>query len=237
MAQRATEILEIIEKEMDIEAHIKNWEHLTPFENLIQTILSQNTTDRTSFKAFKNLRMKFERITPETILNASQSEIQDEIRIAGLHEQKSKRIQEVAKIVLIDWKLDFKFIYEMPIEEARKKLIALPGIGKKTADILLNFVAKRPILPVDTHITRISKRIGLVPQTAKYDEVREAIESLIPEQKIFTIHVSLIHFGRQVCKAISPKCDSCPVTHLCPKILERRERSKPTRKGMKKKKS
>ncbi|MHA1263660.1 MAG: endonuclease III domain-containing protein [Candidatus Helarchaeota archaeon] len=226
----AAEILEIIRKEMDIEAHIKNWEQLTPFETLVQTILSQNTTDRTSFQAFKNLRKKFGKIEPERIVKASQEEIQEEIRLAGLHRQKSKRIIEVAQIILNEWDSDFSFIYEAPLDIARNRLIRLPGIGKKTADILLNFIAHRPILPVDTHITRISKRIGLVRPNAKYDEIREAIEIIIPEEQIFTIHISLIHFGRQVCKALKPQCPTCPVTQLCPKLIEVRGKLKKSRK-------
>jgi len=213
------EMLQIIEKEMDIAQHVKGWKRLSPFESLVRTILSQNTTDKTSFVAFNNLVAKFKKIEPEILANANVEEIKEEIRIAGLHNQKSKRIKEVAKIILTEWNSDFTFIYESPLYEARKTLIALPGIGQKTADILLNFVAQRPILPVDTHITRISKRIGAVPQKAKYDEIRESIEALIPEEKIFTIHVSLIFFGRQVCKAINPQCPTCPVSHLCPKLI------------------
>jgi endonuclease-3 len=215
----AAEMLEIIEKEMNITEHVKNWQRLSPFETLVRTILSQNTTDKTSFVAFDNLKEKFREITPETMAGAEQSEIQEAIRFAGLHLQKSKRIKAIAEIIIAEWEKDFTFIYEAPLMEARKKLIALPGIGKKTADILLNFVAERPIIPVDTHITRISKRIGLVEKKAKYDEIREAIETNIPEEKIFTIHISLIFFGRKVCKAINPLCNSCPITHLCPKVI------------------
>ncbi|MHA1275959.1 MAG: endonuclease III domain-containing protein [Candidatus Helarchaeota archaeon] len=215
----AAEILEIIEKEMNIAEHVKNWQRVSPFETLVRTILSQNTTDKTSFVAFDNLKKKFHDITPEIMAKASQSEIQEAIRFAGLHLQKSKRIKAVAEIILTEWKNDFTFIHEAPLMEARKKLIALPGIGKKTADILLNFVAQRPILPVDTHITRISKRIGLVSQKAKYDEIREAIEANIPKEKIFTIHVSLIFFGRTICKALKPLCTTCPISQLCPKLI------------------
>ncbi len=223
------EILQIIEKEMDIAQHVKGWKRLSPFESLIRTILSQNTTDKTSVVAFNNLVEKFKKIEPEILANANVEEIKEEIRIAGLHNQKSKRIKEVSRIILSEWNSDFTFIYEAPLFEARKKLIALPGIGQKTADILLNFVAQRPILPVDTHITRISKRLGLVPQKAKYDEIREAIEILIPEDKIFTIHVSLIFFGRLICKAINPQCPTCPVTHLCPKLIIKKKKTKLTK--------
>ncbi len=221
VASMAAEMLEIIEKEVNstVAGHVRNWQRLTPFETLVRTILSQNTTDKTSFVAFDTLKEKFQEITPKTMADAEQSEIQDAIRFAGLHLQKSQRIKAIAEIILTEWEKDFTFLYEAPLMEARKRLIALPGVGKKTADILLNFVAERPILPVDTHITRISKRIGLVGQKAKYDEIREAIEANIPVEKIFTIHVSLIFFGRKICKAIKPLCESCPITHLCPQFI------------------
>jgi len=214
----ASEILQIIEKEMDVADHIKDWKRYSPFETLIRTILSQNTTNRTSFVAFDNLQVKFKKIEPEILAKADQQEIQEEIIIAGLHNQKSKRIKEVSRIIQEEWNSDFTFIYEAPLEEARKRLMSLPGIGEKTADIVLNFCAQRPILPVDTHITRISKRIGLVPENAKYDDIREAIEALITPEQILTVHVSLIFFGRAVCKALKPLCATCPVAHLCPKL-------------------
>ena len=220
------EILEIIEREMDIKAHIKRWRELSPFQTLVRTILSQNTTDKNSLAAFDKLESKFGEVTPEILAAAEQTDIQDAIRSAGLHNQKSKRIKEISNIILTEWNSDFSFIYEAPLQEARKKLMALPGIGNKTADILLNFVAKRPILPVDTHIMRISKRIGLVPQKAKYDEIREGIEALIPEEKIFTIHVSLIFFGRVVCKAINPQCPACPIADHCPKLIVQKKKHK-----------
>jgi len=212
------EMLEIIANEMNIVQHIRDWKQYTPFETLIRTILSQNTTDRNAFVAFDNLKAQFRnKIDPETLTYADPQRIQDAIRIAGLHNQKSQRIKMISKIIYYDWKSDFNFIYKAPLKEARQKLMALPGIGKKTADVLLNFCGKRPILPVDTHITRISKRIGIVPKTAEYDDIRRSIESLIPADKILYIHISLIFFGRKICKAINPHCSTCPITHLCPK--------------------
>ncbi len=212
------EMLEIIAKEMNVAEHIRNWKQYSPFETLIRTILSQNTTDKNAFAAFDNLKAKFNnQINPETLAYADTAKIQDAIRVAGLHNQKSQRIKEVSKIIYFNWKSDFSFIYKAPLQNARKKLTELPGIGKKTADVLLNFCAKRPILPVDTHITRISKRIGLVSEKAKYDEIRHSIEALIPNDKILYIHVALIFFGRKICKATVPICSSCPINHLCPK--------------------
>lgn len=215
----SSEMLEIIAREMNVAGHIRNWKQLSPFETLIRTLLSQNTTDRNAFAAFDKLKATFrDQIDPATLADADVLQIQEAIRIAGLQNQKSQRIKEVAKIIHLNWKDDFNFIYTAPLEEARQKIMELPGIGEKTADVLLNFCGNRPILPVDTHITRITKRIGLVPNNAKYDAIRQAIENLIPAEKILYIHVSLILFGRKVCKALKPQCSNCPVAHLCPKI-------------------
>ncbi len=215
----SSEILEIIAREMNVADHIRNWKQLSPFETLIRTLLSQNTTDRNAFAAFDKLKAAFrDQIDPATLADADVLQIQEAIRIAGLQNQKSQRIKEVAKIIHLNWKDDLNFIYTAPLEEARQKIMELPGIGEKTADVLLNFCGNRPILPVDTHITRIAKRIGLVPNNAKYDAIRQAIENLIPADKILSIHVSLIFFGRKVCKAIKPLCNTCPNTALCPKI-------------------
>lgn len=225
-------MLQIIADEMDIEAHIKNWTRYTPFETLVRTILSQNTTDKTSFKAFDRLMERYPEFTPENMAGADVEDIAEAIRIAGLYQQKSERIKEVARIIAEEWDppSNFQFMLSAPLHEARAKLMALPGIGTKTADVVLNFVAQRPIMPVDTHITRISKRIGLVPHKAKYDEIREAIEASIPEEQIFTIHVSLIFFGRKVCRARDPQCPTCPVAQLCPKLIERKKARKRTKK-------
>ncbi len=213
------QIVQIISNEMNVSNHIRNWKEYTPFETLIRTILSQNTTDKNAFAAFDTLKAKFHnKIEPQILAYANQETVQEAIRTAGLHRQKSQRIIEIAKEIYYKWKGDFEFIYKAPLREARAKLTDLPGIGKKTADVLLNFCGKRPIMPVDTHITRISKRIGLVPKNADYDEIRTSIERLITADKILYIHVSLIFFGREYCKAIKPLCETCPITKLCPKI-------------------
>jgi endonuclease III len=215
----SSEILEIIVREMDVSEYIKNWKQLSPFEILIRTILSQNTTEQNALAAFNMLKTTFSnKIDPATLAYADVTKIQEAIRIAGLQNQKSQRIKTISRTIHYDWKGNFNFIYKAPLEEVRRKIMDLPGIGKKTADVLLNFCGKRPILPVDTHINRISKRIGLVSQNAQYDEVRRSIERFIAPDKIVVIHISLIFFGQKVCKTLKPKCATCPVTKLCPKI-------------------
>jgi endonuclease-3 len=215
----SSEILEIIVREMDVSEYIKNWKQLSPFEMLIRTILSQNTTEQNALAAFNKLKTAFSnKIDPATLAYADVTKIQEAIRVAGLQNQKSQRIKSISRTIHYDWKGSFDFMYKAPLEEVRRKIMELPGIGKKTADVLLNFCGKRPILPVDTHINRIAKRIGVVSQNAQYDEIRRSIERFISPDKIVVIHISLIFFGQKVCKTLKPKCESCPATHLCPKI-------------------
>ena len=102
------------------------------------------------------------------------------------------------------------------MEEAREKLLDLPGVGPKTADIVLLFCAKRPVLPVDTHVNRISKRLGLVPPEADYEKIRKGLQALYPSEEYLNVHMLFISLGREICKAKRPKHEECPVNHLCP---------------------
>lgn len=220
------QILDRVAGAVDIRAHMANWTRYSPFETLVLTVLSQNTTDVNSGRAFRQLRETMD-VTPATLADAEQETIQEAIRTAGLHRQKSQRIKAIARTVHEAWDDDFDFLEAWPLAKARARLESLPGVGHKTADVVLNFVARRPIMPVDTHITRIARRIGLVPAKAGYERIRRALEALLADRdEIFTMHVSLIHFGRQTCKARHPRCLECPAAEFCPQIL-----AKPARRG------
>jgi len=187
---------------------------LTPFEVLVSTILSQKTERRGTKKAFDELKEKVG-LTPEKIAGASLSDITDAIKTAGLYRSKAPKIKEVARIVLEKYDGDLSIILDMPTLEARKELIGLPGIGPKTADILLSFVGNRPVFPVDVHIERIGKRLGLIRQEAKYEEMRAAYEGVIPPEERMRAHMALIEFGREICTARNPKHGICPVSEYC----------------------
>lgn len=184
---------------------------LTPFEVLVSTILSQKTERRGTRKAFDELKEKIG-LTPEKIAGAPLSDITDAIKAAGLYRSKASKIKEVAQIVLDRYGGDLSAILDMHTPEARKKLTDMPGVGPKTADILLSFVGKRPVFPVDVHIERVGKRLGLVSQKAKYKESKASYEQVIPPEDRMRTHMALIEFGREICTARNPKHGICPVS-------------------------
>jgi len=191
--------------------HLKNE---GPFKLLVRTILSQNTSDRNSRNAFLRLDRNIG-ATPESIANARLDELMKALRVAGLYRERSIRLKEIAKIIIEDYGKDLKWIRSLPLNEARKRLLALPGVGYKTADIMLAFYGEKPILPVDTHIRRLALRLGYASPKDNYDKVREVLESKIEPSKRAIAHLLLIRFGREICKARKPLCRQCPVSNLC----------------------
>jgi endonuclease-3 len=185
------------------------------FSVLIGTILSQNTNDRNSDLAYRRLARRF-RITPRVLSEAPIGGIAECIRVAGLYRSKSRNIKRVSKIVLHKYRGQLARVLHRPTEEARKELMALPGVGPKTADILLAFVAGRGVFPVDTHVTRVSYRLGIVPRNASYELIRTRLENLVPPNERLRMHLSMIRLGREVCRAPRPKCVICPLNRSCP---------------------
>jgi len=204
-------MLLIIGKRFPVEA----WRPGSPFGTLIHTILSQNTNDRNSDAAMRRLRKRYE-INPRVLSKAKVSEIIDCIRPAGLYRSKAPRIIEVSKIIEQQYKGRLSPILNLPYDQAKAKLTSLPGVGPKTADILLAFVAKRPVIPVDTHIARVTKRLGIAPPNSNYETIRQNLESLVPARDRLEFHLSLIAFGRAICRAPKARCAVCPVSNLCP---------------------
>jgi endonuclease-3 len=187
-----------------------------PYKTLIVTILSQNTSDTSTERAFQNLCKRFE-ITPQALSEVQTSKIEECIKAAGLSKNKTKTIQTVSKIILEKFHGSLESILSLPLEEARNALIELPGIGFKTADVVLLFSAKQPTIPVDTHVNRVSKRLGLAPVDSDYEDVRRHIQAKFESKDYLTVHLLLIALGRKYCKARKPLCPICPVTLVCPK--------------------
>jgi endonuclease-3 len=133
-----------------------------------------------------------------------------------MYNQRGKTLQAVASAVMGLYGGDIGPILDKPYPDAREELMALPGVGPKTADVLLMFDAGKEVIPVDRHIFRIMKRLRLVPEKASYDEVRLALEAAAPPGRHEDIHVLLIRFGRDVCKAQNPRCPECFLRDLCP---------------------
>jgi len=199
----------------------------TSFETLVGTILSQNTNDLNRDRAMSRLKSRFE-ITPKALSQAPTDELMECIRPAGLYRVKAPRIKEVSTIVLDRFSGDLDSILKKRPSEARSILTELPGVGYKTADILLAFVANHATIPVDTHVMRASKRLGVVRRNSGYEETRVALERLVPAKRRLRMHLSLIRFGREICKALTPLCPKCLVNRTCPSSTTRKTRLRPT---------
>jgi len=189
------------------------------FSTLIATVLSQNTSDINSSRAFEQLCGKYS-IKPEILAFADPEKISKTIKIAGIHKIKGRRIVSVSKSILKEFNGEIEQVFRMPLEDARKKLMSIKGIGPKTADVLLAFSGDKHVIPIDTHVFRVTKRIGLSDGN-NYEKTRIALEKIIPEEKRLSAHFLLIKLGRAYCKAQNPKCDLCPIIDLCEKKFEK----------------
>ncbi|MEM3699324.1 MAG: endonuclease III [Candidatus Bathyarchaeia archaeon] len=210
---RAGKILQTLQKTFTMPKWVTS--NRDPFETLIVTIISQNTADRNTAKAFENLSRQF-KITPEVLANAEISQIERCLRVAGLYRNKAKKIRQISKIILEEFHGTLNPILSLPFEEARKTLLKLPGVGPKTADVLLLFCSKKPTIPVDTHVNRVAKRLGLAPQNGDYEIVRQSLQSLYNPKDYLAVHILLILLGRKYCRARNPLCKHCPVNTYCP---------------------
>ncbi len=181
---------------------------------LVETILSQNTNDINRDKAFNQLKEKYS--SWEKVENAERDELIDTIRVAGLGPTKAERIQKSLRIVREDQgKYSLEFIDEMKVEEAKKWLTDIPGIGPKTAAIILCFYFGKPVMPVDTHVHRISQRLGLIPEGTSREKAHEILEERVPNDLIYEFHILLIYHGRKHCKAQHATCCEGPLADLC----------------------
>lgn len=184
-----------------------------PLDVLIATILSQNTTDKTSYKAYLNLKKKFK--TWKMVMDAPLREIQSAIRVCGLGKQKSISIKNLLLGVFNSRrKLSMEYLRKLDEENVYRELMIYRGIGLKTASCVLAFSLGRDVFPVDTHVHRIVNRLGLV-KTASPDKTFEEISHLIPKGKKFLFHRLLIRFGRKICRASNPLCGRCRLYELC----------------------
>ncbi len=187
---------------------------LPPISELISTILSQNTNDLNRDRAFRALRGNF--ATWEAVRDARKNQVIASIRIAGLANQKGPRIQKVLREITSErGDLDLNFLRDMPVEEARKWLMKFKGVGPKTAAIVLLFSLGRPAFPVDTHIYRVTGRIGLRPAKMSLEQAHRHLEALFPPQTYYAAHLNLIRLGREICHPRRPECPICPVRALC----------------------
>jgi endonuclease-3 len=187
---------------------------LPPVDELVSTILSQNTNDINRDRAFENLRALLP--TWEAVRDAPEQDVIAAIRPAGLANQKGPRIQSVLREITLErGSLDLTFLSSLPLEEARSWLLKFKGVGPKTAAIVLCFSLGRPAFPVDTHIYRVTGRIGLRPPKMTVEQTHRLMESLLPPETYYGAHLNLIRLGREVCHPRKPDCTHCPVLDLC----------------------
>ncbi len=187
---------------------------LPALDELVSTILSQNTNDTNRDKAFVLLRAALP--TWEAVRDAPAKKVVDAIRPAGLANQKGPRIQAVLRAITAErGALDLEFLRSRPREQARAWLTRFNGVGPKTAAIVLQFSLGIPAFPVDTHVYRVTGRLGLRPEAMSVEEAHPYFESLLPPQTYYAAHLNLIRHGREVCHARTPDCGNCILRRNC----------------------
>jgi len=211
------------QKDLPLEIHQRLLDHygvpewrlpLPPLDELISTILSQNTNDINRDRAFNSLKQKFP--VWEEVENADPALVIDAIKIAGLANQKGPRIQQVlAQIHQERGKLDLEFLRNMSRDQARLWLLQFKGVGPKTAAIVLQFSLDKPAFPVDTHIYRVSGRLGLRPEKIAVEAAHEYLEKAFPPESYYAVHLNIIRLGREICHPSKPECGVCPFLDLC----------------------
>jgi len=188
---------------------------LDPAHEVVLTILSQHTSDTNSARAFRLLMDRFG--TLEAVAAAGTADIETAISPGGLARVKAPRIRQVLNLVLqLNGSLDLSFLREMPLDDAKAWLRQLPGIGPKSAGIILSFSLGRPAMAIDAHIYRVCRRLGLIGPKVNTEKAHEVLEAAVAPEQVFPFHVSFITHGRQVCKAHRPRCLECVVAHGCP---------------------
>ncbi len=188
---------------------------LPPTDEMVFTILSQHTSDINSSRAYRSLMETFSSL--EAVASADVADIEKAIALGGLAKIKAPRIKAVLnKILELNSELDLSFLREMPLNDAKTWLRQLPGIGPKSAGIVLSFSLGMPAMAIDTHIYRVSQRLGVIGPKVSVDKAHEILEDKVEPEEVFNFHVSYINHGRQVCKAQRPLCPECVVGGLCP---------------------
>jgi endonuclease-3 len=181
----------------------------------VLTVLSQNTNDRNRDVAYARLRARF----PDwaSVARAPVEEVEEAIRPGGISKVKSRRIQAMLGAIAKEaGTLDLEALARTPREDALAFLEGLPGVGRKTAACVLLFSFDRPELPVDTHVYRVSSRLGLIRPKASFLEAHETLRALVDPDDVYEVHVNMLRHGRRLCTARNPQCGRCPLLDLCP---------------------
>ncbi len=184
-------------------------------DSLILTILSQNTNDKNRDVAYRRLKERFP--TWKQALEGGAGEIAEAIKPGGLSNQKAQRILQILRWLKQEYgKLNLDFICSLPVNEAMELLLSLKGVGVKTASVVLLFTCGQALFPIDTHIYRVLRRLGIIPLKGTAEKAFYLLEDKIPRDKVLSLHLNIIKFGRSICQARNPKCQQCFLNNLCP---------------------
>ena len=188
-----------------------------PLDQLIGTILSQNTSDTNSGRAFARLKERFP--TWEDVYAADERKIEERIKPGGLGNQKARTIKRVLGAIKADrGRISLKFLERLPAAEGMDYLCSLDGVGRKTAACVLLFAFGMPAFPVDTHVHRVAKRLGWIPRSTTADKAGELLDAWVQDDIKYSLHLNLIAHGRSICHARAPECPICVLGHLCPRV-------------------
>jgi endonuclease-3 len=186
-----------------------------PIDELVATILSQHTSDLNTERAFASLKTAFP--SWDAVIEAPDIAVADAIRAGGLADVKAPRIRHVLRDVREQvGSYDLSFLSDLPLDDARAWLTALNGVGPKTASCVLLFSLDLPAMPVDTHVHRVSLRLGLIPERTSAERAHSLLEALVPDNDAYAAHMLMIRHGRETCVARRPKCATCVLVQCCP---------------------
>jgi len=210
METKLQKIVKILSEKYKIDVW---WEKYTPFETLVSIILSQRTYRKNVKTAIKRFGDRFNGV--EDVAKSDVKDIEKVIKPAGLYQIRARRIKNVARDLVEKYDGKLNKILNLPYDEAKKKLTSIKGIGPKTADVFLMAVKGERILPIDVHIFRIMKRLGIADKRDGYESLKTKVEAEMPPSRRMKTHLILIEFGRQICRAQNPKCEDCPIKKYC----------------------
>jgi endonuclease-3 len=189
-------------------------QHLSPVDELVSTILSQATSDTNRDKGFYALKERYP--DWESVRDAAVEEIEQTIHSSGLAKQKAPRIKTCLQYLTEKvGTISLDFLAQMSTDEAKTWLTRMEGIGPKTAAIILCFAFNRPAFPVDTHVHRVTQRLGLINANTSADKAHDILEAIVPEEDYYAAHLNIIRHGREICKARNPQCDRCFLRQHC----------------------
>jgi endonuclease III len=190
-----------------------------PLDELVLTVLSQNTNDVNRDRAYSELRRRWP--TWDQVLAAPVSEVEDAIRVGGLARQKSARLQAILREIRErEGALSLARLCRLSREDALAYLYSFKGVGDKTAAIVLLFCCGEPVFPVDTHIFRVSRRLGLAPERATAGQAHEIMGAVVPAEAMYRLHLNLIEHGRRTCHPRKPECERCCLRSKCPSAFK-----------------